>query len=82
MATLGNYTQAFQGSSDETEVFAPVNTIGSPTSSKNLTTEFSPSPSAAVYPSPLATHSEVIADRDLFYDTLNKFHAALGTRLM
>lgn len=35
-----------------------------------------------VYPPALAKHQAVVADRDLFYDTLNKFHAALGTRLM
>lgn len=34
-----------------------------------------------VYPEPLATHREVVADRDLFLATLIKFHAALGTRL-
>lgn len=33
------------------------------------------------YPPGLAPHSSVVADRDLFYDTLNKFHASLGTRL-
>lgn len=38
--------------------------------------------SGVIYPDALATHSEVVADKDLFYDTLNKFHAALGTRLM
>eukprot|EP00249_Psilotum_nudum_P011337 c23109_g1_i1 orf=934-2460(+) len=35
-----------------------------------------------VYPPVLAKHEAVAADRDLFFDTLNKFHAALGTRLM
>ncbi|KAI5078739.1 hypothetical protein GOP47_0006410 [Adiantum capillus-veneris] len=34
-----------------------------------------------VYPPALASHEGVVADRDLFYDTLNKFHASLGTRL-
>lgn len=34
-----------------------------------------------VYPEALATHREVVADRDLFLATLIKFHAALGTRL-
>ncbi|MCO5597268.1 hypothetical protein L7F22_051344 [Adiantum nelumboides] len=33
------------------------------------------------YPPALASHEAVVADRDLFYDTLNKFHASLGTRL-
>lgn len=33
------------------------------------------------YPPALAPHNTVVADRDLFYDTLNKFHASLGTRL-
>ncbi|KAH9294152.1 hypothetical protein KI387_040643 [Taxus chinensis] len=33
------------------------------------------------YPSPLASHGEVVADKDLFLNTLNKFHAALGTKL-
>ncbi|KAH7437910.1 hypothetical protein KP509_05G094900 [Ceratopteris richardii] len=35
----------------------------------------------SVYPPALASHEAVISNRDLFYDTLNKFHAALGTRL-
>eukprot|EP00249_Psilotum_nudum_P010117 c22342_g2_i1 orf=759-2105(+) len=38
--------------------------------------------SSLVYPPALAKHEAVVSDRDLFYDTLNKFHAALGTRLM
>eukprot|EP00250_Pteridium_aquilinum_P003784 c14071_g1_i2 orf=267-1613(+) len=36
---------------------------------------------AVTYPPALALHDAVLADRDLFYDTLNKFHASLGTRL-
>lgn len=36
---------------------------------------------SGAYPPALAPHEAVIADRDLFYDTLNKFHASLGTRL-
>eukprot|EP01018_Ginkgo_biloba_P009642 Gb_28729 [translate_table: standard] len=34
------------------------------------------------YPPPLVKHEEVVANRDLFFDTLNKFHSALGTRFM
>eukprot|EP01018_Ginkgo_biloba_P034679 Gb_28624 [translate_table: standard] len=34
-----------------------------------------------VYPPPLAGHGEVVADRDLFLNTLTKFHATLGTKL-
>jgi len=33
------------------------------------------------YPPPLAKHQEVVTSKDVFLDTLNKFHAALGTRL-
>ena len=33
------------------------------------------------YPPPLAKHQEVVSSKDVFLDTLNKFHAALGTRL-
>jgi hypothetical protein len=35
----------------------------------------------SVYPLPLAKHEEVVASKELFLDTLNKFHTALGTRL-
>lgn len=34
------------------------------------------------YPSRLFKHEEVVANRDLFFDTLNKFHLALGTKFM
>lgn len=34
------------------------------------------------YPSRLVKHEEVVANRDLFFDTLNKFHSALGTKFM
>ncbi|KAJ7277065.1 hypothetical protein O6H91_Y391700 [Diphasiastrum complanatum] len=32
----------------------------------------------AVYPPPLASHQDVVAHRQLFYDTLSKLHAFLG----
>ncbi|CAK9865836.1 unnamed protein product [Sphagnum jensenii] len=35
----------------------------------------------SVYPLALAKHEEVVASKELFLDTLNKFHTALGTRL-
>eukprot|EP01018_Ginkgo_biloba_P025375 Gb_18464 [translate_table: standard] len=35
-----------------------------------------------VYPSQLATHGEVVANGNLFLDTLNKFHATLGTKFI
>lgn len=35
-----------------------------------------------VYPPPLASHEEVLADRDLFMSTLTKLHVTLGTRLI
>ncbi|CAM6039723.1 unnamed protein product [Sphagnum compactum] len=35
----------------------------------------------SVYPLALAKHQEVVASKELFLDTLNKFHTALGTRL-
>eukprot|EP01018_Ginkgo_biloba_P030517 Gb_24776 [translate_table: standard] len=34
-----------------------------------------------VYPPPLASHGEVVVDRDLFFSTLTKFHVTLGTKL-
>lgn len=34
-----------------------------------------------MYPAPLAKHKEVVASKELFLETLNKFHTALGTRL-
>lgn len=34
------------------------------------------------YPPRLSKHEEVVANRDLFFDTLNKFHSALGTKFM
>jgi hypothetical protein len=37
--------------------------------------------SSSVYPPPLATHEDVVASKELFLDTLDKFHNALGTRL-
>ncbi|CAM6063231.1 unnamed protein product [Sphagnum tenellum] len=37
--------------------------------------------SSSVYPPPLATHQDVVASKELFLDTLDKFHNALGTRL-
>lgn len=36
----------------------------------------------ALYPPALATHQEVVASKDLFLDTLNKFHTALGAKLL
>jgi hypothetical protein len=36
----------------------------------------------ALYPPALATHQEVVASKELFLDTLNKFHAALGAKLL
>jgi hypothetical protein len=35
----------------------------------------------ALYPPALATHQEVVASKELFLDTLNKFHTALGAKL-
>jgi hypothetical protein len=35
----------------------------------------------SVYPLALAKHEEVVGSKELFLDTLNKFHTALGTRL-
>lgn len=34
------------------------------------------------YPAPLAKHLELVASKELFLDTLKKFHIALGTRLV
>ena len=34
------------------------------------------------YPAPLAKHLEVVGSKELFLDTLTKFHIALGTRLV
>ncbi|KAL3637657.1 hypothetical protein CASFOL_018528 [Castilleja foliolosa] len=34
------------------------------------------------YPSPLTTYEDVVASRDLFMDTLKKFHASMGTKFM
>ncbi|GLJ42390.1 hypothetical protein SUGI_0877970 [Cryptomeria japonica] len=34
-----------------------------------------------IYPPPLASHGEVVDNKDLFLTTLSKFHAALGTKL-
>ncbi|KAG0630921.1 hypothetical protein M758_1G214000 [Ceratodon purpureus] len=34
------------------------------------------------YPAPLAKHLEVVGSKELFLDTLKKFHIALGTRLV
>ena len=36
----------------------------------------------SVYPPPLASHEEVLANRDLFMSTVTKLHMTLGTRLM
>jgi hypothetical protein len=36
----------------------------------------------SVYPLALAKHEEVVASKELFLDTLNKFHTAVGTRLV
>jgi hypothetical protein len=36
----------------------------------------------ALYPPALATHQEVVASKELFLDTLNKFHTALGAKLL
>jgi len=38
-------------------------------------------PRQIVYPLALAKHEEVVANKELFLDTLNKFHTTLGTRL-
>ncbi len=38
-------------------------------------------PRQIVYPLALAKHEEVVASKELFLDTLNKFHTTLGTRL-
>jgi len=38
-------------------------------------------PRQIVYPLALAKHEEVVASKELFFDTLNKFHTTLGTRL-
>lgn len=34
-----------------------------------------------VYPPQLATHTELLENRDMFYSTLTKFHMTLGTKL-
>ncbi|CAA0840008.1 High mobility group B protein 15 [Striga hermonthica] len=34
------------------------------------------------YPPPLATYEDVVGSRDLFTDTLKKFHASMGTKFM
>ncbi|CAK9859077.1 unnamed protein product [Sphagnum jensenii] len=39
-------------------------------------------PLSALYPAPLARHEEVVASKELFLDTLDKFHTALGTKLL
>jgi hypothetical protein len=39
-------------------------------------------PLSALYPPPLARHEEVVASKELFLDTLDKFHTALGTKLL
>lgn len=80
MAMVGQPPQALQGSSEQ----MVLDVVASPSSSQQQQkVNMEPSsPSAIVYPAPLAKHTQVVADRDLFYDTLNKFHAALGTRLM
>jgi hypothetical protein len=39
-------------------------------------------PLSALYPAPLARHEEVVASQELFLDTLDKFHTALGTKLL
>jgi hypothetical protein len=36
----------------------------------------------ALYPPALATHQEVVDSKELFLDTLNKFHTALGAKLL
>eukprot|EP00252_Welwitschia_mirabilis_P011692 TRINITY_DN26054_c0_g1_i1.p1 TRINITY_DN26054_c0_g1~~TRINITY_DN26054_c0_g1_i1.p1 ORF type:complete len:376 (-),score=83.15 TRINITY_DN26054_c0_g1_i1:291-1418(-) len=36
---------------------------------------------ASSYPEALATHSQIVADRELFLSTLIQFHSSLGTRL-
>ncbi len=38
-------------------------------------------PRQIVYPLALAKHEEVVASKETFLDTLNKFHTTLGTRL-
>ncbi|KAL6581994.1 hypothetical protein OROMI_006008 [Orobanche minor] len=34
------------------------------------------------YPPPMATYEDVLGSRDLFMDTLKKFHASMGTKFM